>query len=363
MLSMIDNYLSIFSDSFSIAVLMWPLFSLLLTLPFLFALYRRDGWLTLSAVFAIYAAILYAIGLICFTLYPLPSGDSGPGITYGIEPILNPLNFVNDISKDGIRAVFQLVFNVALFVPLGFIAKTLLKLKLPIAFLLALACTCLIETAQLTGLFGMYPFAFRTFDVDDIICNTLGGIIGWMLGYLVDRLIMKDSTEPPAITHDPKFLRRCVTFWTDAMIIDFCFVIPRIIIFVGTKLLLGDTSDALSTSESVFGQSDLTISQINEVASMACFVIAFAVVEIIVPWRNDGSTPAGMFYRMSFETKERSDVYRVIFYSIRSVVIFALLIYLRYLLLPLALFYLIARKMPYDFIPDREQRKSVETYD
>ena len=174
---------------------------------------------------------------------------------------------------------------------------------------------------------------------------------------------MKGSTEPPEITHDPKFLRRCITFWTDAMIIDFCFVIPRIIIFVGTKLLLGDTSDALSTSESVFGQSDLTISQINEVASMACFVIAFAVVEIIVPWRNDGSTPAGMFYRMSFETKKRSDVYRVIFYSIRSVVIFALLIYLQYLLLPLALFYLIARKMPYDFIPDREQRKSVETYD
>lgn len=360
---MIDNYLSTFSDSFSIAVLMWPLLSLLLTLPFLFALYRRDGWLALSAVFAIYAAILYAIGLICFTLYPLPSGDSGPGITYGIEPILNPLNFINDISKDGIRAVFQLVFNVVLFVPLGFIAKTLLKLKLPIAFLLALTCTCLIETAQLTGLFGMYPFAFRTFDVDDIICNTLGGSIGWMLGYLVDRLIMEDSTEPPTITHDPKFIRRCVTFWTDAMIIDFCFVIPRIIIFVGTKLLLGDTSDALSTSESVFGQSDLTISQINEIVSMACFVIAFAVVEIIVPWRNDGSTPAGMFYRMSFETKKRSDVYRVIFYSIRSVVIFALLIYLRYLLLPLALFYLIARKMPYDFIPDREQRKSVETYD
>lgn len=121
---MIDNYLSTFSDSFSIAVLMWPLFSLLLTLPFLFALYRRDGWLTLGTVFAIYAAILYAIGLICFTLYPLPSGDSGLGITYGIEPILNPLNFVNDISKDGIRAVFQLVFNVVLFVPLGFIAKT-----------------------------------------------------------------------------------------------------------------------------------------------------------------------------------------------------------------------------------------------
>lgn len=358
---MIDNYVSTFSDNFSVAILMWPLFSLLLTLPFLVILYRRDGWLALGTIFAIYAAILYAIGLICFTLYPLPSGSSGPGITYGIEPILNPLNFVNDISKDGTKAVFQLVFNIVLFVPLGFIAKTLLKLKFPFAILLALVCTCLIETAQLTGLFGMYPFAFRTFDVDDIICNTLGGVIGWMLGYLADRLIMKDSTEPPAITHDPKFLRRCITFWTDAMIIDFCFVIPRIILFVGMKLLLGSTSDTIDASDSVFGGSDVAVSQMSEIASMACFIIAFIVVEIIVPWRNGGSTPAGMFYRMSCETKERSGILRVAFYAVRSVVLFALLIYLRYLLLPLLLFYLIARKMPYDLIPNRAQSSSIET--
>ena len=107
---MIDNYLSTFSDSFSIAVLMWPLFSLLLTLPFLFALYRRDGWLTLSAVFAIYAAILYAIGLICFTLYPLPSGDSGPGITYGIEPILNP-GYTSPFYRNQLLAEAMVMFK------------------------------------------------------------------------------------------------------------------------------------------------------------------------------------------------------------------------------------------------------------
>lgn len=59
---------------------------------------------------------------------PSPSGDTGPGITYGIPPQLDPLNFVHDIAKDGIKAVLQLLFNIVLFMPLGFIAKRFLRL-------------------------------------------------------------------------------------------------------------------------------------------------------------------------------------------------------------------------------------------
>lgn len=69
--------------------------------------------------------MLYLAGLACFTLYPLPSGESGPGITYGIPPQFNPFNFILDIMKDGWKALFQTVFNVVLFIPLGFIAASL----------------------------------------------------------------------------------------------------------------------------------------------------------------------------------------------------------------------------------------------
>ena len=98
-----------------------------------------------------YACILYSAGLGCFTLFPRPTGDAGPGITYGVPPILDPLNFVRDIAEGGVRAVFQLLFNIVLFVPLGFIARTLLKLKLPLMLALSFAATCLIETAQFTA--------------------------------------------------------------------------------------------------------------------------------------------------------------------------------------------------------------------
>lgn len=341
MSGVIDGYVSQFSGSFSAAVLVWPLFSLLLTVPFLVYLYRRDGWLRLTAVFAIYASVLYGAGLVCFTLYPLPTGDSGPGITYGIPPVLDPFAFVPAIAQGGVRAVLQLLFNVVLFVPLGFIANTLLKLKLVPTLALSFAITCLIETAQLTGLFGMYPYAFRTFDVDDLICNTLGGVLGWAMGHLANRLILRGSTEVPPVTHQPGFVRRCVTFMTDALIINVCYVVPRIVIVVALRVLGVDASDV----------GGATLEQLHAVVSMACFVIAFVVVEVVVPWRTDGSTPAGLFYRMSCETQERTGANRALFYGLRAVVLFLILRFPLFVAPPLVLFYLIARKMPYDLIP------------
>lgn len=338
MSGVIGGYISQFSGSFSAAVLVWPLFSLLLTVPILVYLYRRDGWLRLTAAFAVYAAVLYGAGLACFTLYPLPTGDSGPGITYGVPPILDPFNFVHDVAQGGLRAVLQLLFNVALFVPLGFIANTLLKLKLAPALGISFATTCLIETAQLTGLFGMYPYAFRTFDVDDLICNTLGGAMGWALGYLANRLIFRGQTEPPPVTRHPGFVRRCVTFMTDALIIDACAVAPRIIIVVALHVLDADAPQA-------------ALDQMNVAVSVACFAVAFAVVEVLVPWRTGGSTPAGMFYRMSCETEVRTGANRVLFYALRAVVLLLVLRFPLFVALPLMLFYLVTRKMPYDFMP------------
>ncbi len=98
-----------------------------LTLPILAMLYRRDGRLRAPSVIGTYLSVLYVLGLGCLTLYPLPDGNAGPGITYGVPANYNPLAFIGDIAKDGARAVFQIVANVAFFVPLGFIASRLLR--------------------------------------------------------------------------------------------------------------------------------------------------------------------------------------------------------------------------------------------
>ena len=105
-MGVLGSFLSSFSGSFKAAMILWPFLSFLFTMPILAFLYHRDGRLRFSQALAAYCSVLYLAGLACFTLYPLPSGESGPGITYGIPPQFNPFNFILDIMKDGWKALF-----------------------------------------------------------------------------------------------------------------------------------------------------------------------------------------------------------------------------------------------------------------
>lgn len=69
--------------------------------------------------------------------------------------------------------------NIIMFIPYGFFVSYYLKLKKPLsAFLLILLVSASIETTQL--LIG------RVFDIDDIILNIIGGILGFLIYKFLD---------------------------------------------------------------------------------------------------------------------------------------------------------------------------------
>ena len=76
----------------------------------------------------------------------------------------------------------------------------------------------------------------------------------------------------------------------------------------------------------------------------------FLWVELVAPWRHAGSTPGGAFVRMSCETKTRSGWRRTAFYVARLVALGSAYFFFPILWPVLALFFLFARRMPYDFI-------------
>ena len=80
----IRGFLANYSGNFQIALMLWPVISAMLTLPILAYLYHRDGRLRMGSVLTTYLAVLYLLGIGCFTLWPLPTGDEGLGITYGV---------------------------------------------------------------------------------------------------------------------------------------------------------------------------------------------------------------------------------------------------------------------------------------
>lgn len=85
----------------------------------------------------------------------------------------------------GSRLFFKNVIgNLLMFIPYGFFISYILKIKKPTTtIILTFIVSLTIEFTQL--LIG------RVFDIDDIFLNIIGGVIGYILFYLMDRLKFK----------------------------------------------------------------------------------------------------------------------------------------------------------------------------
>jgi glycopeptide antibiotics resistance protein len=75
---------------------------------------------------------------------------------------------------------FPALVNLLVCLPIGaLLTPHVVRLRSTVlsGFLLSLS----VESTQLTGTWGLYPCAYRKFDVDDLILNTLGVALGFVL--------------------------------------------------------------------------------------------------------------------------------------------------------------------------------------
>lgn len=183
--------------------------------PFVMLSYHRRGTLTLGR-FALWAtALVYSWALWTYTLLPLP--DASDIRCAGVN--LDPLGFVADIGTAlarngaslralGDPAVLQLLLNILLFLPLGFLIRVLGGRGIVVALVAGLAVSALIETTQLTGVWGLYPCAYRVFDVDDLLTNTTGAVLGSLLALPVPRRLWGRGRHADAELPRPVTKRR-----------------------------------------------------------------------------------------------------------------------------------------------------------
>ena len=100
-----------------------------------------------------------------------------------------PRNFVpfrtieHDLERGGVEFSENLLGNIALFLPMGWLLPSLLGRRCSASRVagLSLAVSLLVEVLQ--GLSGR-----RVADVDDLILNTTGGLVGYALRCGFDRL-------------------------------------------------------------------------------------------------------------------------------------------------------------------------------
>ncbi len=174
---------------------------------------RSRGRVRLRPVLTMAAVLLYATMTLAVTFLPLP----GPGAKRPSQTVqLHPFQWITDIHtellKHGLpmadwfttQTFQQATMNVLLFVPLGFFARTLWKRGLIGTTLIGLAASLLIEITQLTANFGTAPYVYRIFDVDDLLNNTGGAMLGWIAGALLLSLVRKPV--PSTVELQPEVL-------------------------------------------------------------------------------------------------------------------------------------------------------------
>ena len=175
------------------ALVLGSVVAVLLFIPVAAVQYRRDGRLGAGDLMVLVGAAVYGVSLWTYTLLPLPDvGD------YACQQAQTQvMAFADDIRRAAERggyaglgtpsellknqAFLQVVLNVVLFLPFGVFVRLITHRGVVVATVLGFAVSLLIEVTQLTGVWGVYPCAYRLFDVDDLLTNTLGAFLGAVL--------------------------------------------------------------------------------------------------------------------------------------------------------------------------------------
>ena len=101
-----------------------------------------------------------------------------------------PFNFINNILKEqSFKSIYTVLFNILMTIPLGMYLKYYFNSNLKIVIILVFIISMFFELTQATGLYYIYKYPYRVFDIDDLIMNTLGGLIGFYIMYYLEKLI------------------------------------------------------------------------------------------------------------------------------------------------------------------------------
>lgn len=185
------------------AVIVFPVLAAVITLPFLIYQYRRYGSIPWIRTVCVYLFTFYLEAAYLLVILPLPSRSAVAQLT---TPTMNLTLFSNldDLkSIEELRLItndagmrrylvsilkglakwpgIEAVFNVVLLFPFGVFLHYYCRRGIVRTTLESFLLSLFFELTQLSGLYGIYPRAYRLFDVNDLFCNTLGGMLGWLL--------------------------------------------------------------------------------------------------------------------------------------------------------------------------------------
>lgn len=206
------------------------LVALVLLIPVCVIHYRWFGYVKPARAAVFYSFLFYGLCAVFLVALPLPSitTDFCEIHTLARQMRLVPFQFIPDIiqaNQISLRhfnlisilenpVFLQAFFNFLLLMPLGFYLRYYFQVGCRAAGEIALATTFAFELTQITGIYGAYPCPYRTFDVDDLILNASGAMLGYAIMPLFQNCLPNlQAAHRKPVTVSP--FRRLVAFGID----------------------------------------------------------------------------------------------------------------------------------------------------
>ena len=234
------------------AILFFPVVCLILSLPFLIFHYRKYGSITFSRFLIVYSFFFYLLCIYFLVILPLPSKMdilNYEGIYYNLKPffvvpeifmsgevnVVEPNTYVFLLNQKFLEPLFNILMTIPFGIYLRYYFKCGFFKTLFYSFLLSL----FFELTQLTGLYFVYPHPYRLCDINDLINNTMGGLIGFTIVPLFSIFLPNRDRIDDCSYERGRFvsvLRHGV-----ALLIDYFFIISisfGIMFFVGDRYFI-----------------------------------------------------------------------------------------------------------------------------
>jgi len=236
------------------AILLFPFIALLITIPYMIYEYHKYGSIHKLRTVIVYSFILYMMTIYFLVILPLPDINT---VTKPSEYMrLVPFSFIGDFLRETTfrisepstylklftEACFYVpVLNVIMTIPFGIYERYYFKRNLSTTIRNSFLLSLFFELTQLSGLYFIYPYPYRLFDIDDLILNTLGGIVGYFLSCVVLLILPTRKDIDKKSLEDGKRvtgLRRLLIFIIDTCLCTFFTVVSSSFTQYNTNIII-----------------------------------------------------------------------------------------------------------------------------
>ncbi|HCB28967.1 MAG TPA: VanZ like protein RDD [Enterococcus sp.] len=187
--------MSSYIEPIRFALIVFPFLALAISSVFFIYEYRKYGTFILTRAIVLYSFVFYLLCAYFLVILPLPTKEAvaqmtGPKMELHLFATWehfrqNTVLVLSDPSTylPAMRqSVFlEPVFNLLLIVPFGIYLRYYFRFSFIRTVIASFCLSLFFELTQLSGLYFIYPRPYRLFDVNDLLTNTLGGALGFII--------------------------------------------------------------------------------------------------------------------------------------------------------------------------------------